>query len=170
MTTAVLLQTMRCNLACAHCSVDSGPSRRGHMDLALALSLVESLAKVADIQYIDLSGGEPLLHPDDVCEIVRHVKACGKQSRLTTNGYWASSPSRAEAMLRRLKSAGLDAVGLSLDKWHLDFLPAHNARFFVNACRVVGFPPLVSCVVRGRIRTPRYGGAPLDLQDRKSVV
>jgi len=133
------------------------------MDLALALSLVESLAKVADIQYIDLSGGEPLLHPDDVCEIVRHVKACGKQSRLTTNGYWASSPSRAEAMLRRLKSAGLDAVGLSLDKWHLDFLPAHNARFFVNACRVVGFPPLVSCVVRGRIRTPRYGGAPLDL-------
>ena len=72
------------------------------MDLALALSLVESLAKVADIQYIDLSGGEPLLHPDDVCEIVRHVKACGKQSRLTTNGYWASSPSRAEAMLRSL--------------------------------------------------------------------
>lgn len=164
MTTAVLLQTMHCNIACAHCSVHSGPSRSGRMDLDVALSFVESLAKIENIQYIDLSGGEPLLYADEVCEIVRHIKSCGKQSRLTTNGYWASSMKQAEFMLRRLKEAGLDAVGLSLDKWHLEFLPARTARFFVDACRLVGFPPLVSCVVRGRNDTPRDGHAPGDLR------
>ena len=164
MTTAVLLYTMRCNIACAHCSVASGPDRIGRMERDDALALVDSLGRMRQVRYIDISGGEPLLHPDEICEIIQRIKGHGKQVRVTTNGYWASAPGRAETMLRRLKAAGLDGVGLSLDKWHLDFLPAKIARHFVDACRVVGFPPLVSCVVRGPRRTLVDGSAPQDLR------
>lgn len=163
MSTAVLLYTMRCNIACAHCSVLSSPDRRGAMALDQALALVDGLAAAPGVRYIDISGGEPMLHPDEVIAVIRRIKGHGKEVRLTTNGFWAATQRRAEAMLRRLKEAGLDAVGLSLDKWHLDFLPAGLARNFVDACRTVGFPPLVSCVVRGDPTDPR-SGAPDDLK------
>lgn len=163
MTTAVLLYTMRCNIACAHCSVRSGPDRHGAMTRDQALALVDGIAATPGVRYIDISGGEPMLHPDDVIAVIRRIKEHGKEVRLTTNGFWAATPRRAEALLNRLKEAGLDAVGLSLDKWHLDFLPAGLARNFVDACRAVGFPPLVSCVVRGD-PTDRRDGAPDDLK------
>lgn len=165
MTTSVLLYTMRCNIACAHCSVNSGPDRSGAMDHDTALALVDGLAAQPQIRFIDISGGEPMLHPDEIEAIIRRVKSHGKGIRLTSNGFWASTPKRAEAMLRRLKQAGLDSVGLSLDKWHLEFLPANLARHFIDACRLVGFPPLVSCVLRGSAAEAASGnGAPLELR------
>lgn len=163
MTTAVLLYTMRCNIACAHCSVNSGPDRRGNMDLEQACAYVDRLAEMPEIRFIDLSGGEPMLHPKDVLALVSHIKRRGKSVRLTTNGFWAATRRRAEDTLRDLKSAGLDAVGLSLDRWHLEYLPAGLARHFVDAARTVGFPPLISCVVRGNPADPRPG-APDDLR------
>ncbi|SOC03435.1 radical SAM protein [Rhodobacter maris] len=163
MSTAVLLYTMRCNIACAHCSVHSGPGRRGEMDLERARAYVDQLAAMPEIRFIDISGGEPMLHPQEVTALIEHIKRRGKSVRLTTNGFWAATPRRAEEMLRHLKAAGLDAVGLSLDKWHLDYLPASIARNYVDAARVVGFAPLVSCVVRGDCADPR-AGAPEDLR------
>lgn len=163
MNTSVLLYTMRCNIACAHCSVNSGPGRRGHMELERARAYVDHLSAMPEIQFIDISGGEPMLHPEEILTLIRHIKACGKSVRLTTNGFWAATLQRAEETLRKLKDAGLDAVGLSLDKWHLEFLPAGIARNFVDAARATGFPPLVSCVVRGTSADGRPG-APEDLR------
>jgi hypothetical protein len=163
MNTSVLLYTMRCNIACAHCSVNSGPGRRGHMELERACAYVDELSGMPEIQFIDISGGEPMLHPVEILALIQHIKLCGKSVRLTTNGFWAATPQRAEEMLHRLKDAGLDAVGLSLDKWHLEFLPAGIARNFVDAARTVGFPPLVSCVVQGTSANARPG-APEDLR------
>ncbi len=163
MTTSVLLYTMRCNIACAHCSVNSGPKRQGAMNLDEALALVDGLAAQPHIRFIDISGGEPMLHPKEIEAVIRRVKSHGKGVRLTSNGFWASTPKRAEAVLRRLKEAGLDSIGLSLDKWHLEFLPANLARCFVDACRIVGFPPLVSCVVRGSANDAATG-APQELK------
>jgi hypothetical protein len=159
MTTAVPLYTMRCKIACAHCSVNFGPGRRGAMAPDVARAGVDALATMPDVRYIDLSGGEPLLHPDEIMDLIGRIKAQVKSARLTTNGFWAASPQRGAKMLRRLKAAGLDAVGLSLDKWHLDFPPAGVARHFSDAARATGFAPLVSCVVGGSFADPRPGAS-----------
>ena len=51
-----------CNQACLHCHVDAGPQRTERMQpgtMALALEL----ARVAEAQTVDITGGAPELHP-----------------------------------------------------------------------------------------------------------
>lgn len=55
--------TARCNLACAHCHVESNPRRTE----AASHEVLEAVLKVArdhNIQTIDITGGAPEMHPD----------------------------------------------------------------------------------------------------------
>ena len=70
--------TRRCDLACHHCHVESSPSRTEAMDertLARALAL---LARSAQIDTVDITGGAPELHPG-FRELVRAARALGRR-------------------------------------------------------------------------------------------
>ncbi len=104
--------TLRCNLACRHCSADCG-GEPPHEDMPLAdfLRVVDRVAEVGDPAQtmIGLTGGEPLLRPD--------LEACGTAFArrgfrwgIVTNGY-VLSPDRFEALM----DAGLTNLSISLD-------------------------------------------------------
>lgn len=55
--------TARCNLACAHCHVESNPTRTE----AMGRDVLEAVLKVAhdrSFETIDITGGSPEMHPD----------------------------------------------------------------------------------------------------------
>jgi MoaA/NifB/PqqE/SkfB family radical SAM enzyme len=72
---AVLLYTMRCNINCAHCSVDSHPQRDEKMDLQTAIGLVAGLADQPGIDFIDISGGEPMLFRRELLTLAKAAYA-----------------------------------------------------------------------------------------------
>jgi MoaA/NifB/PqqE/SkfB family radical SAM enzyme len=72
------------------------------------LSRIDRLASFGTLS-VDLSGGEPLLHPD-LDAIVARIRHHGMFAGLLTNGYLLS-PSRIE----RLNRAGLDRLQISVD-------------------------------------------------------
>ncbi|MDJ0850754.1 MAG: radical SAM protein [Myxococcota bacterium] len=83
---AILEMTLRCNLACVHCSVDAGPkSKRSEMSKAEWLSTVDSLLDYG-IDMLVLGGGEPLLREEQVREIVLRCFSRGLATRVTSNG------------------------------------------------------------------------------------
>lgn len=53
---------LRCNLACRHCHVESGPSRREAMDPATMRAVLDA-ARRAGAATLDVTGGAPELHP-----------------------------------------------------------------------------------------------------------
>ncbi len=55
---------LRCNLACHHCHVESGPKRREALDRAGVERLVELLEGSLGIDTLDLTGGAPEMHPE----------------------------------------------------------------------------------------------------------
>ncbi|WP_221898932.1 arsenosugar biosynthesis radical SAM (seleno)protein ArsS [Gordonibacter massiliensis (ex Traore et al. 2017)] len=55
--------TARCNLACAHCHVESGPHRTEAMSRA-AMEAVLAVAERPCIDTVDVTGGAPEMHPD----------------------------------------------------------------------------------------------------------
>ena len=55
--------TKRCNLACHHCHVASGPNRTESMDARTAERVIELLAANPGIETLDLTGGAPELNP-----------------------------------------------------------------------------------------------------------
>ena len=61
-TTLQLNIGKRCNLACRHCHVESGPERREMMDRAGAERVLELLARNPSVETLDITGGAPELN------------------------------------------------------------------------------------------------------------
>lgn len=55
--------TARCNLACTHCHVESGPKRREALDACGVARLIELMDTAPALHTLDLTGGAPELHP-----------------------------------------------------------------------------------------------------------
>lgn len=68
--------TARCNLACTHCHVESGPKRREALDARGVARLIELMETAPALHTLDLTGGAPELHPQ-FRELVRAGRAHG---------------------------------------------------------------------------------------------
>lgn len=68
--------TARCNLACTHCHVESGPKRREALDARGVARLIELMDTAPALHTLDLTGGAPELHPQ-FRELVRAGRARG---------------------------------------------------------------------------------------------
>jgi radical SAM/Cys-rich protein len=70
--------TKRCNLACHHCHVESGPKRTESLSQAGAERILALLAASPEIEVLDLTGGAPELHPH-FRDLVRGARALGRR-------------------------------------------------------------------------------------------
>src|SRR5215510_13483549 len=61
-TTLQLNVGRRCDLACHHCHVESGPQRTEVMSAAVAERALALLARSPEVRTLDLTGGAPELH------------------------------------------------------------------------------------------------------------
>lgn len=102
-----LVTTRRCNLSCGYCNefdADSPPVPRAAM--ISRLDKLRSLGAFA----VELSGGEPLLHPD-IVELVAHATSLRFLKRMIiTNGYLLTEP-----IIQGLNGAGLTDMQISID-------------------------------------------------------
>lgn len=53
---------LKCNLACSHCHLESGPHRKEMMS-PNTMEQVLNLYKAGDFKLLDITGGEPAMHP-----------------------------------------------------------------------------------------------------------
>jgi MoaA/NifB/PqqE/SkfB family radical SAM enzyme len=140
---AQIVPIRRCNLACAYCNEFDDHSAPVPLDAML--ERIDHLARLGTSR-IELSGGEPLLHPD-LDAIIQRIRQHGALAGLITNGYLLS-----EKRIARLNEAGLDHLQISIDnvvpddtsKKSLKVLDrklqmlAHHASFGVNVNSVLG--------------------------------
>ena len=108
---AMLEITDRCNMSCPVCFADA---RRKGTDLTLdeITTRLETLLEVAGPIPLQISGGEPTLHPQ-LAEIVGLARSCGfRNIELVTNGVVVSAD---QGCLDNLVDRGLTAVYLQFD-------------------------------------------------------
>ena len=101
--------TKSCNLNCSFCYYDAarGSSASG-IDWNLARRIVEQ-TKQAQIKFVLLSGGEPLLYPN-ILDLIEAFTSNSIRVGISTNGTLID---RNFAI--KLKKTGLDYAGISLD-------------------------------------------------------
>jgi uncharacterized Fe-S cluster-containing radical SAM superfamily protein len=133
-----LYYTMKCNASCAHCGVWSGPDRSERMSLEQASGYIEQLAEHAQPDVVVFVGGEPLLHRNDICRLIKLAKSHGIATQVSTNGFWASTEDRAQRMVEALAEAGLDHLAMSADSFHWDFIDPQNIGRAMRAARGYG--------------------------------
>jgi organic radical activating enzyme len=103
---AQIIPIRRCNLACTYCNEFDKVSAPVPLDEMLRR--IDRLADLGTLS-VDLSGGEPLLHPD-LDAVIARIRARGMLASLLTNGYLLS-----RARIERLNRAGLDRLQISID-------------------------------------------------------
>jgi len=69
---------LRCNLACHHCHVESGPKRREKLDRRGIERILWLLERHPDIGTLDITGGAPELH-EDFRDLVRGARSLGRR-------------------------------------------------------------------------------------------
>ena len=103
---AQIVPIRRCNLACTYCNEYDKHSPP--VALATMRERIDHLARLRTAN-IEISGGEPLLHPE-LDELIRHIRGTGALAGLITNGYLLN-----ETRIERFNNAGLDHLQISID-------------------------------------------------------
>lgn len=102
-----------CNLKCEYCFTNA--PKNDHVKEMLPIEMVASIADQADalgIFEFDLQGGELLMRPDKLFEVLAAIKPERFYLYLTTNGYYLD-----EAMAKRLADAHVGRVSVSVDSF-----------------------------------------------------
>ena len=103
---AQIVPIRRCNLACTYCNEFDDSSAPVPTDEMLAR--IDHLARLGTAN-VEISGGEPLLHPD-LDAIIRRIRDRGMLAGLITNGYLLSV-----RRIGQLNATGLDHLQISID-------------------------------------------------------
>lgn len=102
-----------CNFKCKHCFTRSPLG--DHLKEELPVERIRDISNQADelgIFEFDLQGGELLLRPDKLFEVIKAIKPERFYLYLTTNGYLLD-----EVMAKRLAEAGVSRVSVSIDSF-----------------------------------------------------
>lgn len=146
-------------MACGHCSVESGPNIKGEPTEAELLQIVRDGAK-AGMNAILLTGGEPMLRPKIVFNLLDECRRNGIDTAMTTNGYWGRKGAFAQKTMKNLIRHGLGAMTVSYDRYHAEYQDAdavinianaaerHNFEMNINFVRMADDPELVTYVER----------------------
>lgn len=124
MLNLALQYALRCNISCGHCSANAGPKVGRRMTLEFALDLLRQSESIEVIDRITFTGGEVLLLPREILELVALATKVGKKTRIVSNGFWAHNKESGRRLLAELRQAGLTELTLSADEYHYSELPA----------------------------------------------
>ena len=113
---AVWELTLRCDLACRHCSSRAGRARPDELTTSEALDVVRQMADLGVLE-VTLIGGEAYLH-EGWTDIVRAIRDRGMECTMVTGGR-GLTPERARAA----RDAGMMSVSVSVD----GLPPTHDA-------------------------------------------
>ncbi len=153
----------RCQFRCPSCSTFSGPSGRGVLSLADFTDALERLASARYRGLVNISGGEPTLHPE-LPRMIERASQLLPQSRIAvfTHGHWVGHAGWRDT-LGALLAGNNVLVRFSLDRQHAEGIAAtgpgtpsdeevavmerarlEKARLFLDACVSEGAEPGVN--------------------------
>jgi len=138
--TVVLALSYRCQCSCPHCGAGEYPKKAsGELTPDEILAFTDSLARLGGA-CIHFFGGEPLMAPR-LAEYVAHTKRRGMTATVDTNGLLLS-----EALVLKLKDAGIDLIRVSLDSPREE---EHDAHRGIKGCWRKAVEGIRLCVKHG---------------------
>ncbi len=131
--TLTVFFSWKCTFRCAHCGFSCGPDRSERLPLQEVLAAIEAVSAKSGVRMIAYSGGEPFLHYRDLLECMTLAHGKGLDGGVVTNCYWAVNHDVTELRMGQLTALGLAEVIVSVDDYHLRFVPLANIRRVVHA-------------------------------------
>jgi hypothetical protein len=131
--------TEKCNSQCIYCQADAGPWHREVMGINDARNYIIETSKVASLKSFLLFGGEPMLYPARALAIFKKAQQMRiPKVSMLTNGIWGKEKAKARKIAEKLERSGLNVLGVSVDAFHLQFIPLDYPRNSAEAAVKAG--------------------------------
>ncbi|MFX1552681.1 MAG: radical SAM protein [Promethearchaeota archaeon] len=140
------LISYKCTNECKHCAIPGSPNQDNiSMKLEDVRRYLEDVTSNYIVDEVGFFGGEPLLHLNLLVRLIEEVKKFDiPKIGLPTNGYWGKNDSIANKYALKLKEAGLNTIGVSVDTFHQDFIPLDVVKRAMKAAYEVGIEQIYS--------------------------
>ena len=94
------------------------------MEVKDAFNYLTEATAVSKLDSFMIFGGEPMLYPERTITIIKKAHQLQiPKIEIITNGVWGKSKETAEKIAMKLKTAGLNAINISVDVFHLQYIP-----------------------------------------------
>ncbi len=131
--------TYSCTGRCRHCS-EADKSKKRLVSGEICAEAVKRIASAYNIRSVMTFGGEPLLYPEDVFKIHSAAREAGIPKRqIITNGCFTKDRKKSLEIAARLVESSCNAVLISADIFHQEFLPIDDVIEF--ACEINRISP-----------------------------
>lgn len=125
-----------CTGNCKHCSQGDHKSSGARIDPKIARKVVIDLCKNFNIETVMVFGGEPLIYPEAVYEILYTAMEVGVPHRqLITNGFFMGD---IDETVKNLKVCGVNDILLSVDAFHQETIPLKRVMDFAKKAHNAG--------------------------------
>lgn len=132
--------TRKCNATCRMCCFECNPARNETLTEQEVYDIIEQAKEMNSISRIGFSGGESMLYPDLLFGGLAKVKEAGMSTSLTSNGFWGEDDVMCRRTLNTFKTLGLDSLTISVDHYHLEYVPLSAIINIIRNNRNIGVP------------------------------
>ena len=121
--------TTKCNSECVYCQAEASPFKNEVMNVEDAHNYLTETCAASKLESFMVFGGEPMLFPSRAISIFEKARQLNiPKIDMLTNGIWGKNKRKAEELAIKLKASGLNNLGISVDAFHLQFIPLDYPR------------------------------------------
>ena len=130
-----------CTAACRHCLYACSPERTKDYITADMAKKICRLLRRGGCHSVHIGGGEPFVNFEGLCGMVQALnEAYIGLDYIETNAFWAvpADEQNVRQKLRKLLALGVDALCISIDPYHAEYVPWERPLFLAEMCRQEG--------------------------------
>ena len=134
----------RCSISCRSCCFGCTPRSFAKIPKRLVKSIIKQSAEIPEIKIISITGGEPFFDINYLIEVFYWARLAGKHSKVITNASWAENYNETVETIRKCKMFGLIKLGVSVDRYHQEYVPIEKVNNVLMACQELGLRANIS--------------------------
>jgi len=129
-----------CTAACRHCMFASAPHLSKEYISAEMAEKLAVLLQEAGTRSVHIGGGEPFMNFDALTTLISTLRHHGVGiDYIETNAFWCSDDDFIKERLSKLKALGVETIMVSVDPFHIEFVPLERPIRLCRMLRTCGF-------------------------------
>jgi len=129
-----------CTAACRHCMFASAPDCPKEYITEEMSGRIAAILREAGTFSVHIGGGEPFMNFDALCTLIRALTREGIAiDYIETNAFWCSDEAFVQKRLDTLKELGASAVMVSVDPFHIEYVPLERPLLLCRLLQKNGF-------------------------------
>ena len=128
--------TFACTGKCKHCSQGDHEKTGVRIDPKIARKVILEISSKFNIETVMVFGGEPLIYPEAVYEILfTATERSIPHRQLITNGFFGGD---IDEVIKNLSVCGVNDILLSVDAFHQETIPLERVKQFALKAKNAG--------------------------------